>query len=113
MCMLHFYYNIKCIKSKIKYFNKILIKFTKINHISMFYISTNLIEENILCLLIYGTYERNCLPIFLKYICVIYFFGNKIYNSLDHYLIFFEDIKKNKRRADYKVINTNKIYNKK
>lgn len=64
--MLHFHYNIKYIKSKIKYFNKILIKFTRINHISMFYISTNLIEENI-CLLIYGTYERNYLPIFFKY----------------------------------------------
>lgn len=79
MCMLHFHYNIKCIKSKIKYFNKILIKFTRINHISMFYISTNLIEKNILlCLLIYDTYKRNYLPIFLKYTRVIYFFGNKI-----------------------------------
>lgn len=46
MCMLHFYYNIKCIKSKIKYFNKI---YKNKSYFDVLYkYKHNSIEENIL-----------------------------------------------------------------
>lgn len=50
MCMLHFYYNIKCIKSKIKYFNKI---YKNKSYFDVLYkYKHNSIEENILLIAI-------------------------------------------------------------